>query len=218
MHISGVINPVLPSLEDGQDLSQEQAGKQLGSHLVRACFLDRSCLASFCPFMHGREQLIHTALTNHLLQAYTYQATFSPMSTLGKYKNTVKKAGKSTLPLSQAVASHSPFRKKYAKWTGAWVIPLSSQQEFCSKASLLSCLEPFFRSWLHGYMLSRTWWSIHNLWPIHPRVYTVQISSLTDCSQLKLLLSSFMSAVSLLEDGLSSHLSKILPVPQELNE
>lgn len=127
-----------------------------------------------------------------------------------------KKAEESTLPLSQAIASHSPF--KHAKWTGAWLIPLSSWQEFRSKASLLWCLEPFFKSWLHGYILSRTWWSIHNLWSIHSRAYTVQISSLTDCPQLKLLLSSFMSAVSLLEDGLSSHLSQVLPVPQELNE
>lgn len=119
-----------------------------------------------------------------------------------------RKVEKSTLPLSQATASQSPFRKKHAKWTGAWLIPSSSQQEFCSEASLLWCLESFFRSWLHGYMLSRTWWSIHNLWSIHSQVYTGEISSLTDCPQLKLLLSSFMSAVSLLEDRLLPHLSK----------
>lgn len=170
-----------------------------------ACFLTMSC-ASTPLSINAWTRAAHTcSFDKHPLQNYTYQATFSPMSTLGEYKNTVRKSRKIYSP---SVTGNSLNRKKHAKWTGAWLIPSSSQQEFCSEASLLWCLESFFRSWLHGYMLSRTWWSIHNLWSIHSQVYTGEISSLTDCPQLKLLLSSFMSAVSLLEDGLLPHLSK----------
>lgn len=43
MSVSCAINSIISPLEHGQELPQEQMGKPLESHLMRACFLTRCC-------------------------------------------------------------------------------------------------------------------------------------------------------------------------------
>jgi len=155
MHISGVINPVLPSLEDDLRLrsTTRTVRKQWESNLIIACFLTRSC-ASTPLSINAWTRAAHTcSFDKHPLQNYTYQATFSPMSTLGEYKNTVKKSRKIYSPSVTGNSLTQSFQKETCQmdWSMTYSFILTTRILFWSLIALMSwILFQILITWLHA--------------------------------------------------------------------